>query len=62
MKYLAVILLVVSCAMPQKRGEKKPTYAQKMEKCIFEMMEKFSINAEIAFEVCEGIHKNKERK
>lgn len=58
MKYLVLILILTSCAtIPQKHTPVKSNYVQKMERCVFQMMDKFAIKAEIALEVCEGIHK-----
>ena len=65
MKYLLLITLLGSCALPQARFNKKPetkvkmTYIDRMESCVFRLVEDNGINANDARSTCVAIYRRK---
>jgi hypothetical protein len=64
MKYLLILTLLGSCALPKHRFNKKVpvvkrTYIDRMESCVFKLIEDNGINAKDARETCVSIYRRK---
>lgn len=65
MKYLAVLLLLGSCAhtrYPLYREPIKPkqlTHTERMEKCLYRLVEQSGVDPEKAQKACEGTFRRK---
>lgn len=65
MKYLLILVLLGSCALPKVRFNKgyqskqqiKRTYIDRMESCVFRMIEDNGVNAKDARETCVSIYR-----
>ena len=63
-KYVIISLLLTSCAVPrytnvepQRRGYKDKHVSDRIEECVFRLVEKSGIKAQEAQEACSKIHR-----
>lgn len=61
MRYLLMVALLGSCALPKpkyrKSIEAKRTYIDRMESCVFRMVEDNGVNVKDARETCVSIYR-----